>query len=110
MEPAPIACSLGQGDLADRQRRWHALADGAILDVISTDHGLRMRFRRDPRVESELRDLAALEQDCCAFADWTVHRDDDAYVMDIRGTTAESIPAVQEMFTSLRAGTAVGDE
>src|SRR5712692_6986010 len=102
MEPAPIACSLDQHDLAERQQRWRALADRAIMDVASTRYGLRLRFRREPDVEAELRHLAALEQDCCSFADWTVRMQDDAWVMDVRGTSAESVPAVQQMFTSLR--------
>lgn len=102
MEPAPIACSLDQDDLAERQRRWDALADRTSVERVSTDYGLRMRFGGVPGIEEELRDLAALEQDCCAFADLTVHSDGDAWVMDVRGTSAESVTAVQEMFAGLR--------
>lgn len=101
-DPAPIACSLGQDDLADRRLRWQALADRAIIDVAPTDYGLRMRFRDEPGVEAELRDLAAFERDCCAFAEWTVGTDDAALAMDVRGTSAESVPVVQEMFAGLR--------
>jgi len=110
MDAAPIACSLGRDDLAERQQRWHTLAARAMLDVLSTDDGLRLRFRPDPGVEAELRELAALERDCCAFADWTVHGDDDAWVMDIRGTSAEAVPAVREMFTSVRAAATAREE
>ena len=105
MEPsadaAPIACSLGQADLADRQRGWHALAGRAIIDLAPTGYGLRMRFRDEPGVEAELQQLAALERDCCAFADWAVHADSGVLALDVRGKSAESVPAVQEMFTSL---------
>ncbi len=105
MEPAPdaipIACSLGQDDLADRQRRWHALAGRAMIDRARTGNGLRMRFRDEPGVEAELRDLAALERDCCAFADWVVHADSGTLALDVRGKSADSVPVVQEMFTSL---------
>jgi hypothetical protein len=102
-DTAPIACSLGRGDLAGRQRRWQALADDAILDIASTGYGLRLRFRADPGVGAELRDLAALERDCCAFADWTVHSDGDAQVMDVRGSSPAGVAAVQAMFAELRA-------
>lgn len=114
MEPvpdaAPIACSLGQDDLADRRERWHTLADRAIIDVAPTDYGLRMHFRDEPGVEAELRALAALERDCCAFADWTVLADGKALAIDVRGSSAESVPVVQEMFTSLRTAGATSDQ
>jgi hypothetical protein len=99
---APVVCSLGQRDLARRQRRWRALTSSALLDVAPTDHGLRMRFRADPGAEAELRDLAALERDCCSFATWTVHSSDDAHVMDIRGSSQEAVAAVRAMFAGIR--------
>ncbi len=107
-DAAPLACSLGQDDLADRQRRWHALADRAIIDVAWTDRGMRLRFRAEPGVEAELHDLAALERDCCAFADWAVVTDGEAFAIDVRGTSAESVPVVQEMFTGLAAASGDG--
>lgn len=100
---APIACSLNQDDLADRQRRWHALAERALIDRTRTGCGLRMRFRVEPGVEPELRELAALERSCCAFADWTVATDDHALAFDVRGTSADAVLVVQKMFTELRA-------
>jgi hypothetical protein len=100
-DATPISCSLGQGDLAERQRRWHALAGNAILDVAQTGHGLRMRFRAGPGIGAELRDLAALERDCCSFADWTVHSDADAHVMDVRGSSPAAVAAVHAMFAEL---------
>lgn len=99
---APIACSLRRDDLTERQLRWQALADRSIIDVTPSEHGLRLRFRPDPGVEAELRLLAALERDCCSFADWTVHADDAAAVIDVSAASPEGVAAVQEMFTSLR--------
>lgn len=104
-DPALLACSLGQDDLAGRQRRWHALADRAIIDVTRTDRGLRLRFRAERGVEAELHDLAALERDCCAFADWAVVTDGEALALDVRATSAESVPVVQQMFRGLAART-----
>jgi len=105
MEPvtdaAPIACSLGQDDLAERQRRWHALAGRAIIDLAPTGSGLRLRFRDEPGVEAELRQLAALERECCAFADWAVLADGGMITLEVRGQSADSVPAVREMFASL---------
>jgi len=48
-------------------------------------------------VEEELHELAALERECCAFADWTV----DGAVLEIRGYSDESAAAVRAMFGSL---------
>ena len=102
-DATPTACSLGPGDLAERQRRWHALADNSILDITPTRYGLRMRLRADPGVGAELRDLAALERDCCAFAAWTVHSAGDVEVMDIRGSSPAAVATVQAMFAELPA-------
>jgi hypothetical protein len=68
-ENIAIACSLDEDQATRRRERWRALADRAILDVASTAAGLRLRFRFEPGVEAELRSLAALERDCCTFAD-----------------------------------------
>jgi hypothetical protein len=102
-DTAPIACSLAPRDLAERQRRWRALARKSILDVAPTRYGLRLRFRADPAVGTELRDLAALERDCCSFADWTVHSDADDHVLDIRGNSPVGVATVRAMFAGLRA-------
>jgi hypothetical protein len=103
VESTPIAsCSLDARGLAERQRRWEELACRAGAELSATGDGLRLRFRREPGVEDELRELAALERDCCSFADWTVHSEGDDCVVGIRGTGPEAVAAVQQMFASLR--------
>jgi hypothetical protein len=83
--------------------RWHQLGARASVEVASTEHGLRLVFRRDPGVEDELRELAALERECCAFAAWTVSAVDGSVVLEISGASDEAIAAVQAMFGSLRS-------
>ena len=100
---APIACSLEQADLADRQNAWRELADSAGVDVQTTADGLRLRFRRAPGIAREVRRLARLERQCCAFADWTVRADADDLTLNITARSAEGIAAVQAMFGALRA-------
>jgi hypothetical protein len=97
----PIACSLERDDLAQRQRRWAELAGRAIIDVARTGDGLRLRFRGEAGVEAELRELAALERDCCGFAEWMVAGDGDTWVMDISGAGQEAVAQVHEMFANL---------
>ena len=59
---APIACSLKQADLADRQNDWRELAKSAGVDVQTTADGLRLRFLEGPGIEQEVRRLARLER------------------------------------------------
>ena len=100
-EPAVIACSLGAADLAGRRDRWHQLAARAGVNVLTTGNGLQLLFRADLGVEAELRQLAELEQDCCAFADWSVNTSDEDVVLDVTAKSDEAIAAVQGMFNKL---------
>ena len=62
-----IACGLDGAERAQRAERWHALGG---YDVEQLDNGIRLVFAHD--VEHELHELAVLERECCAFADWDV--------------------------------------
>ena len=100
---APIACSLEQADLADRQNDWRELANSAGVDVQTTADGLRLRFHRAPGIEREVRRLARLERQCCAFADWAVQGDANDVTLDLTAAREEGIAAVQAIFDALRA-------
>jgi hypothetical protein len=95
----PIACTLTAGELATRGARWHALAP-ATASRKDLHDGIRLVFRPEPGVEAELRELAALEAECCAFASWRVHADESCVCLDITAATAEAVTAVQSMFES----------
>lgn len=98
----PVACSLTQADQSARQERWLRLAERAYVHRQITDNGLQLAFRAAPDVERELRQLAVLERDCCAFADWTVRADRTALQLDISADSDEGIAAVQALFADLR--------
>jgi hypothetical protein len=98
---APVACSLNQSDLAERQDRWHELAWRAVIEAVTTSSGLRLRFRAQPGVEAELRELAESERDCCAFAEWSVQARGSEVVLDVTAESEEGMPAVQAMFASV---------
>ena len=51
-----------------------------------TENRLRLLFRAAPGVEGELRQLAELERDCCAFAQWSVHTRGEEVVLDVTAT------------------------
>jgi hypothetical protein len=100
-ETTPVACTLGSGDLAARVARWQALAARAAGERGPTEHGIRLSFAAGPGVAAELRDLAALERDCCAFATWTVHQDGDRVLLDVSAGTPEAAAAIQTLFAEL---------
>ena len=106
-ESAPVACSLEKSDLAERRDRWRRLIERTAVDVLTTEAGLRLRFRDAPGVEGELHQLAKLERDCCAFSDWSVHTLPQEVVLDVTAASEEGITAVQAMFNDLRLAPAV---
>ncbi len=106
-EPASVACSLSQGDLARRADRWRVLAEGALEQVSRTERGQRLTFRADPGVAAELEELSALERDCCSFATWSVDQVGGQFVLDISAAGDAGVQAVQALFGDLpRSGSA----
>ena len=79
----PIACTLDDRDRAQRRARWHVLSPV----VEQTPDGLRIACDN----VTELRALAQLEQECCAFASWDV-------VLEVRAETPDGVAALHAMF------------
>jgi hypothetical protein len=92
-----IACTLTDPQMSERRQRWHALADRAFVERTERPDGLRLVFRADAGVAQELRDLAALERQCCAFAEWAV----SGVVLAVTARSDEGVAAVHGMFLSL---------
>jgi hypothetical protein len=97
----PVACSLTAAGLAAQAGRWKQLAARAMAERAKTAHGLRIGFRPGPGVEQELRALAAVETECCAWATWTVTASAERIVLDVR-SAGEGVAALHAMFTGLR--------
>ena len=97
----PVACTLTPADLAVQGGRWERLAAWALTERAETVHGLRLSFHPGPGTEEELRQLAAVENECCRWASWTVQTRGEHLVLDIR-SAGEGIAALHSMFTSLR--------
>jgi hypothetical protein len=98
-DAVPVACTLTSADLAAQSTRWEQLAARAMTERVQTTHGLRIFFRADPGAEEELRALAAVESQCCPWADWTVGVNDGQIVLDVH-STGEGIATLHAMFTS----------
>lgn len=97
---APVACSLTLADLAAQTERWEQLAARAMTERAETARGLRLRFRQGPGVEEELRQLVAVETECCRWAGWTVQNNGGHLVLDIH-STGDGVAALHSMFTGL---------
>ena len=64
-----------------------------------TADGVRLSFRPGPGTEDELRALVAVENECCAWATWTVGLTAGEIVLDVHAT-AEGIATLHAMFGS----------
>jgi hypothetical protein len=107
---AVVACSLQGDERPERSKRWERLTARAALEASETERGLRLTFRRAPAVEEELRQLASLERECCAFAAWSVSAASDRLVLEIDGDGEEAVVAVQAMFLEVRSSLAPATE
>jgi hypothetical protein len=92
-----IVCTLTGTDLKSQHARWIALRERFGLGRRETADGLRLTFDDRPEVEAELTALIAVENECCAWASWTVERDDDALVMAARSEGA-GVATLHTMF------------
>ncbi len=96
-----LACTLTETGMIERRRRWSDLAQRAFVCRVQTERGLQLVFRADPAIDDELRELALLERDCCAFANWDVTTAGGHTVLGVTGKGDEAVAAVQGMFLSL---------
>jgi len=93
----PIACTLTPDDMTDRQALIDALAADGLIDRTATEAGLRIRLRDTPEIERRTRELIAAESRCCAFLEFTLHRDGGQLVLDIAGAP-DARPVIELFF------------
>ena len=62
-----VACFLAGHAYRARVARIQALMDQALIARERLEAAVRLRFRRDAGVEAHLKELVALEQECCPF-------------------------------------------
>jgi hypothetical protein len=96
-----IACSLTQDDRLTRRERWLTVGARALVQIVPTEAGLALVFATEPGVETELRELAELERNCCAFATWTVSADEERVVLDV-AADGDAVAVIQGMFGRLK--------
>ena len=92
-----IACTLTDVDRTTRRERWLRLRECGSGSAVETPTGLRLTFRSSPSVDEELRALAKLERECCAFATWTVRQEGADVLLDI-DSEGKGVAALHGMF------------
>ncbi|MEU8840502.1 heavy metal-responsive transcriptional regulator [Streptomyces roseus] len=89
----PVACTLGRAELGERTAQWQQLAAKATGRE-EIDGGLRLSFPAGAELAGELAALAAAEQVCCAFFDFTLHLTPTALQLEVRAPeSAAGMPA-----------------
>ncbi|WP_158852085.1 hypothetical protein [Saccharothrix deserti] len=79
-EPVPIACTLSGSEQGQRIAQWHELLAGAPQEDIAGGR----RWRLPKALASEVAELAAAEQACCAFFDFNLRLAAGGMWLDVR--------------------------
>jgi hypothetical protein len=93
----PVACTLTPANLAAQAGRWQRLMARAMTKRTETADGVRLSFRPEPGTEEELRTLVAVENECCAWAAWTVDTGDETIVLDVQ-SAGDGVATLHSMF------------
>ncbi|MDG4826866.1 hypothetical protein O7635_33890 [Asanoa sp. WMMD1127] len=81
----PDACTLPTAAQPLRVAEFRSLFARAAESVERVDgRHLRIRLRGEPGLADAVRDLAARENDCCAFFTFAVTTDDSAVLLDAK--------------------------
>ena len=95
MAEMPIVCTLGAGQVGSRLDDWQSM----LADVVSRDPidgGVRVGFDGNDRA-GELAQLAAAEQECCRFFDFSVTIDRRGLALEVRAPH-DAGPLVDALF------------
>lgn len=96
LEVTEIACTLAADDVPTRLAEWRELLAHASGRV-ATPEGVRVELVGVDG--ASVRDLAAREQQCCAFFDLRVDEVGEVVVLHV-GAPPEARPVVEELFGS----------
>ncbi|MGW5153183.1 MerR family transcriptional regulator [Rhodococcus koreensis] len=99
-QQAPVVCTLSGAQLGERTEQWRQLVGRATARE-NIAGGKRLIFPSEPDLAAQLASLAAAEQDCCSFFDFTLHLTPAALTLDVRAPEAAA-PLVDELFGATR--------
>ena len=80
-----LSCSLNRVAMHGREHRWRRLGESALLESSCEPERALMRFRDQPQVAEELRELVRLERECCPFLDFTLTEQEGSLELLIEG-------------------------
>jgi DNA-binding transcriptional MerR regulator len=95
-EPPPIACTLDAGARRARLADWQRLLARAE-EREAIEGGILIRFGPDGDIASNVAVLAASEQSCCPFFDFTIHLTAAGTDLEVRAP-ADAAHLVTAMF------------
>jgi hypothetical protein len=104
-DSAAPACSLTQGQMADRQELMRELFSTGLVDTEREGSTLTLCF--DRAHEREVRELARLEAECCPFLDIRVVAR-DPYVAFVLAAPEEAGETLEPFADAARAALAAG--
>jgi DNA-binding transcriptional MerR regulator len=79
----PVACSLTGSDQQTRVQEWNQLL-ASVTGRENTDGGIRLTLPADADLIGQVARLAALEQQCCRFFDFTIDLSAEMAVLTVR--------------------------
>ncbi|QQM45499.1 heavy metal-responsive transcriptional regulator [Streptomyces liliifuscus] len=93
---APVDCTLDGPELEGRKQEWRQLVEQAIT-LHEIPDGLRLTFPATVELAGRVAALAAAEQSCCSFFDFTLHLDPAALELTVR-TPEAAAPLLTDLF------------
>jgi hypothetical protein len=97
----PVACTLDAAGFQTQSDRWTHLLVSAGVERVDTKDGLQLHFRTESGVDQELRELVAVETECCSWASWTVQSEAGRLVLRVR-STGDGVAVIHSMFSTAR--------
>lgn len=82
----PIACTLSPDTGRAQIERWHGFDARYALSRTRTNDRLVVHYTRSDDSITELNELVAAEQSCCAFVTWSVDTDHNDLRLVVAGT------------------------
>lgn len=79
----PVACTLDGAELGERTELWRQVV-GKAEGREEIPDGVRLSFPTGAELAGEVAALAAAEQGCCAFFDFTLHLTPTAFQLEVR--------------------------
>lgn len=93
---APVDCTLDGPELEGRKQEWRQLVEQAIT-LHEIPDGLRLMFPATVELAGRVAALAAAEQSCCSFFDFTLHLGPAALELTVR-TPEAAAPLLTDLF------------